>query len=368
MASKRATVAFLAGLAALAAILCFLLVVPFLKPIVLAGVLAILVFPLHSRLLRRTGNRNVSAALSTALVVLLLAAIGFFLGRAMASELRGVYLSLRGAAGAKERLTVFLVHGLDRGISLAGGLVPISANHLQAAISNQIEKLIGGLLATGAGMLGSLASFFANALICLFVLFFFLRDGRSILRRAAALLPLRRNQVARLGACVRETLGAIVYGTLAIAALQGILAGLAFYFLGLASPVLWGTITALCALLPVIGTGFVFLPALVMLALGSHWVRAAILLIWALVVVHPVDNILRPFLIGGRARLSTLYVFLSLVGGVKAFGAVGLFLGPLIVAVTVAVLTLLREEARSSRVKIFKRVPARKEAERAAVS
>jgi predicted PurR-regulated permease PerM len=94
----------------------------------------------------------------------------------------------------------------------------------------------------------------------------------------------------------------------------------------------------------VIGTAFVFLPALGMLLINGHWIKAIILLAWAIAVVHPVDNVLRPYLIGGKTKLSTLYVFVALLGGVKTFGALGIFIGPLILAVTVALFRFLKEE------------------------
>lgn len=117
--------------------------------------------------------------------------------------------------------------------------------------------------------------------------------------------------------------------------------------LGVSSPVLWAIVTALCALLPVIGTAIVLLPAISMLVFSGHWIKGFIPLLWGLAVVHPVDNVLRPYLIGGRVKLSTLYVFFAVIGGLKAFGALGLFMGPLILAVTVALFTFLREEKRA---------------------
>jgi len=218
-----------------------------------------------------------------------------------------------------------------------------------------------------AGALGGITSLVGNALISFFILFFLFRDGRSMLRRGAVVLPLNRDQVTRLYACVKETLNAIVYGTLAIAAIQGTLTGVAFLFLGLTSPVLWGIVTGLCALLPVIGTGFVFVPALSMLAFDGHWIKSAILLIWAIVVVHPVDNLLRPYFIGGRTKLSTLYVFFALLGGLKTFGALGVFVGPLILALTVALFRFLREQKTAVGWKPVKDLGARREEARSPV-
>jgi predicted PurR-regulated permease PerM len=167
------------------------------------------------------------------------------------------------------------------------------------------------------------------------------------LRRAAVVLPLRPDQVRRLFARVKETLRAIVYGTLAMAAIQGTLTGLAFWFLGLTSPIVWGLLASLLAVLPIVGTTLVWLPATCMLLLSGHWIKGVILLIWGIAVVHPVDNVLRPYLIGERVKLSTLYVFFALLGGLKTFGGLGVFVGPLILAVTVALFRFLREEERA---------------------
>ena len=161
------------------------------------------------------------------------------------------------------------------------------------------------------------------------------------------MLPLKPDQVRRLLKCVKDTLNAIAYGTIAMAAIQGALTSVAFWFLGITSPVVWGIITALCALLPIIGTAFVLLPATGMLIFSDHWIKSLILLIWAVAVVHPVDNVLRPYLIGDRVKLSTLYVFFALLGGLETFGALGVFIGPLILAVTVALFRFLREKKRA---------------------
>jgi predicted PurR-regulated permease PerM len=141
---------------------------------------------------------------------------------------------------------------------------------------------------------------------------------------------------------------AIAHGTIAMAAIQGALTGLAFWFLGITSPVAWGIVTTLCALLPIIGTAFVILPAIGMLIFSGHWIKALILLVWAVIVVHPVDNVLRPYPIGERVKLSTLYIFFALLGGLKTFGGLGVFIGPLILALTVALFRFLREEKRAS--------------------
>jgi predicted PurR-regulated permease PerM len=340
-------VAFLLGLTAFALYLCYLLVAPFLKPITFSLILAIVFYPPHKMIRHWIRNRNAAAALSTASVILLIAAFSFFIGRALVSGLRDIYDSLAGSGQARERLSVFIIHLFDRAIVWASHYIPISVPNLQGAVLSQVEKAVTSVLTASAGLVGGLSSFGLNTFIAIFVLFFLLRDGKSMLRRLAVILPLRLAQARRLFSLVNETLHAIVYGTLAMAAIQGTLTGLAFWFLGLTSPVIWGMITTLCALLPIIGTAFVFLPATCMLIFSGHWIKGLILLVWAVAVVHPVDNVLRPYLIGECPKLSTLYVFFALLGGLKTFGGLGVFIGPLILTITVALFRFLREEKRA---------------------
>ncbi len=345
---NRAAFVFLLGLIAVALCFCYVLIAPFLRPIVFSTVLAILFFPLHSRIARRARNRNLSAFLSTCVVVLFIILSTAFLGRALATGLRDIYQSLNSSGDGSEGLSPYLIHLLDRTVELASRYLPISASDLQTATLNQAEKGVAALLSMTAGAVGSFTVLLANALAAFFILFFFFRDGKAMLRRTAVLLPLHSDQTRRLFARVNDTLNATVYGTLTMAALQGALTGIAFWLLGITSPVLWAIVTSLCALLPMVGTSIVLLPAISMLIFNGHWIKGLILLAWGFGIVHPVDNLLRPQLIGNRTRLSTLFVFFALLGGLKAFGGLGIFIGPIILAVTLALFKFLREEMRAS--------------------
>jgi predicted PurR-regulated permease PerM len=344
MTKNLASLTFIVLLTALSLYFCFILLIPFLKPIFFAGVLAILFYPLHVHLRRKVHSSDLAAGLSTSVVILLISTISVFLVRALLLGLSDTYQSFGVAQGANERLSVYLVALVERTLEFTSRYLPISIPDLRGTVQTQIENAVAALLRVTAGAVGGITLLVFNSLITFFTLFFFLRDGRSTLRRLAVLLPLKKSQVSKLYACIRETLRAILYGTMAIATIQGALTGIAFWILGLASPVLWAVVTALCALLPVIGTTFVFLPAICMLLFSGHWVKALILLAWGLLLVHPVDNVLRPYLIGERTKLSTLFVFFALLGGLQVFGGLGVLLGPVILAVTMALFDFLREE------------------------
>ena len=349
MHGNRNALYFLLLLGGIALFFCYRLVAPFLKPVFFAIVLAIIFQPVYARIRRRIRNRNAAALLSTAALVLIVVVASALLGRAIFSGLQEMYQSLSDSGAGKERLTVFVVQLFNRAISWAGHYLPLSVSDLQRAVLAHTEGAIGGLLAFSGSLATRATSLIVDMAVTVFVLFFLLRDGRTLLRKGAVLVPLRREQVRRLFIRIKTTLYAIVYGTIAMAAIQGALTGVAFWILGLAAPVLWGVIAGLCALLPVIGTTMVLLPAVCMLLFSGYWIKAIILAVWGLLIVHPVDNILRPYLIGDRARLSMLMVFFALFGGLEAFGPVGLFVGPLILSLTVASFTFLREDLREER-------------------
>ena len=347
IARSRIGVAFLSGLTVLALYLCYLLVAPFLKPILFALIFAVVFYPAHAQMRHWIRNRNGAAGLSATSVILLIGAFSFFIGRALVSGLHDIYDSLSGSGESRERLTVFIIQLFDRAIAWASHYVSISLPNLQGAVLSQVEKAVASVLGATAGFVGGLSALGLNTFIAVFVMFFLLRDGKSMSRRLAVILPLRIGQARRLFSLIQDTLHAIVYGTLAMAAIQGALTGLAFWFLGLSSPVVWGLLATVLAVLPIVGTTLVWLPAAGMLLVSGHWIKGLILIIWGVAVVHPVDNILRPYLIGGRVKLSTLYVFFAVLGGLKAFGPLGLFIGPLILAITLALFTFLREERRT---------------------
>jgi predicted PurR-regulated permease PerM len=136
---------------------------------------------------------------------------------------------------------------------------------------------------------------------------------------------------------------AVVFGSLLTALVQGALVGVGFALVGLPSPVVFGAVAAVASLIPFIGTALVWVPAAVVLFLQGRWVAGLFLVGWSVVVVSSSDNVVRPLFISGRAQIATLPVFLGLLGGLSAFGAIGLVVGPVVVALTLALLRFAGE-------------------------
>ena len=141
---------------------------------------------------------------------------------------------------------------------------------------------------------------------------------------------------------IRDTISAVVFGTLAVAVVQGTLGGLMFWWLGLPAPILWGAIMAVLAILPLFGAALIWVPAALYLAINGEWDKALLLTAWGTIVVGLIDNLLYPLLVKNKLRIHTVPVFIAVLGGLFAFGATGVVLGPLILAVALALVDIWR--------------------------
>jgi len=179
-------------------------------------------------------------------------------------------------------------------------------------------------------------------MLMLFLLFFMLRDGRAMLQRLMNLIPLDSAHRERLLTLVASTTRAVVYGSGLTALIQGALTGIGFALTGLPSPVVFGVLAALFSLLPAGGTAFVWVPATLALAGMGQSGAALFMLCWG-AFISVSDNVLRPLLVSAQAHVSTLAVFVGVVGGAAAFGGVGLILGPVLLTLVSALLRFVEE-------------------------
>ncbi|HEX4920161.1 MAG TPA: AI-2E family transporter [Candidatus Bathyarchaeia archaeon] len=340
-----ASTLFLLALAAVALYFCYLIARPFLTPIFLAVMIAIVFHPIHVRVQVRLRGRNAAALISTILVLIILVVPTIELGAIVSKEVRGLYQLLDERSAQQGGWNPFAMHIVGRLLGWVGQYFDLKSLDLRGAILRWLEQISRFLLSRGAQILSNIISFFAEAVIAFFTLFFLFREGGSITARAASFLPLRTGQLDRLFTGISNSIIANVYGCLAVGVAQGTLLCLSFWVLGLPSPVLWGLVTALFSLIPIIGSAAVWGPAVIILMVSGHLWKGLILLGWGAAVVGQVDSLVRPYVIGERAKMHTLLVFFALLGGVKAFGVMGLFVGPVVLSVTLVVLEMLREES-----------------------
>ena len=322
--------------AALLAYLCWRMVMPFLPAVCWALALAIVAEHIHAWLLRRSVPRSVMALIIITIVLAVVIGPGVILVRALAGEASDVVHRVASDAGAKnfretiESSKVFgpALRWLDFRFD-----VPNEAIQLARSVAGWASSTLSTLLSGSMWLLTQIA-------VTVFVLFYFVRDGPTILTKLRAFIPLETTSVDSVFARIAQTIRVSLGGKFVVASIQGTLGGLMFFWLDLPAPVFWGTVMAFFSIFPVLGAFVVWLPAALIFALQGDWRHALMLTAWGLLIIHPVDNLLGPVLVGTTLRLHTLLTFFSIIGGLAAFGASGIVLGPLIVSVAVALFEL----------------------------
>ena len=183
-----------------------------------------------------------------------------------------------------------------------------------------------------------------NFVIMCLTIYYFLKDGETLTEYLKNLLPFSEEQKRKLVERVKETVIAAVYGQIAVGIAQGTLGWIAFWILGLPSPVFWGTVMAIFSFVPFFGTLIVWGPAVVILILSGSLGKGIGLLLFGALIISNIDSVLRPLIIGGKAKLHTLLVFFSVLGGIQFLGFLGFILGPLIAALCLSLFEIYTEE------------------------
>jgi predicted PurR-regulated permease PerM len=330
------TTALFYGAVILLAYLLFRVLEPFLVPLGWAGVLVVVFYPLHKRVEGKMGP-NAAASVSTLGVTLILILPVLLL------MVLFVHEGLDAARGIQAAMTGGQLSPIERIWQWMQAHSPVpesgDSNANLSAIVQRYAAQAAGLLASKLGaVLRNAALFVFELFVTLFALFYFFRDADSLMKGLRRLLPFDPPQRERMLNEARELINASVTASLIIAAVQGLLGGIAFAIVGLHTPVFWGVVMAFCSLLPVVGSTIVWGPAAIWLLATGHAGRAAILAIICAGLVGTADNFLRPMLVSGRSRLNGLWVFISAFGGIAVFGMLGLVLGPIVVATAASLL------------------------------
>jgi predicted PurR-regulated permease PerM len=320
----------------------FLIVEPFLVPLAWSAVLAIFFYPLHEKVLRKM-KPSAAAATSTLAVTLLL----------IVPALVVLVYTAREALDATARLqNELVVHGQGPNEGLAMHVeewvrsrLPQSWQGMDMSdpVQQAAEKIASFLGARFTGLLKNLVSFFVDLFIMIFALFFMFRDGEDIVHGAKHLLPFDEDIQTDMLEESKELIFASVAVGLLVAAIQGVLGGISFAITGISSPIFWGALIAFFSLVPVVGSALIWGPAALWLGFTGHWGRALLVLVICGGVSTVADNIVRPMLLRNRTRLNELLLFIGVLGGLEAFGLLGLVAGPTIVAAAMGVFRVYME-------------------------
>ena len=333
-------------LLALVTVAFFWIISPFFGAVFWAMVLALMFMPVHRRLCALLRGRDTLAALGTLLFCMVIVVVPMiFVVGAMVDEATSFTQRLR--TGEFNPRTYFeqiqnALPGWSRDLLGRFGLFNAQdvVDKLTAAVVQGGQALTTRALAIGQNTL----MLMVNLGIMLYLLFFFLRDGRDLAQTIRRAVPMQRQHTDFLLSKFATVVRATVKGTVVVALVQGMLGGVAFAFLGIHGAVLWGVVMSVLSLLPAVGAALVWAPVAIYLIATGSMIEGLGLAAWGVGVMGMVDNLLRPILVGKETKLPDYLVLLSTIGGLSIFGVNGFLIGPAIAALFVATWALFSHE------------------------
>jgi predicted PurR-regulated permease PerM len=323
----------------------WLIVAPVWQPLVWAILLGGLLTPVNRRLTARLGGRpKLASTLTTVGVVVLLLMPIVAIGGAVAAQAAQLLKRFDGDSLQLTNLDLSHVPVLAGPLRWFSTTTGVTFNQIEAWLLNGTKRMLETMASSGGSvMLGAIGTIVSFALM-LFVLFFVLRDGAAFGQQLVRMLPVEPRLRQKLWRHLIDVTRAVFMGIGLTALVQGVLLGIGFAIARLPSPLVFGVLGALFALVPVVGTAVIWVPAVIWLAVQGETGYAIFMAAWGIVVVGSVDNFLRPILISGRVEVPTLAVFIGVMGGLSAFGFIGLFVGPIVLGLVVALFRFTADE------------------------
>ncbi len=315
----------------------YMVVQPFLEAILWAGILTVFFYPAHRWLLKRTDRPRLTALASTIIVASLLIAPMVWLAPAFFGQ------AVETVSQLPQR---DIMERLRDAAAWVSENVPGYAFELEEAVADASRGIRGQVGEWSARLIGNLAGFILDTIVLLLAMFYMFYDGGRLVDLLRDISPFGGERHDRMTQEAMDMISATITAGLVVAAVQGFLGGVTFAVLSLPSPIFWGVIIAFLSLVPILGAWMVWLPAGIGLLLSGDVGRGIALLIAGVALISAVDNFLRPMLIAGRSQLNGLLVFVSVLGGIQAFGLIGLVLGPLMVATAAGLIRGYRDSLK----------------------
>jgi len=324
------------------------LITPFFSAVIWAGIIVLVLYPLYRKILALLrGRQNLAAGAMTLFTLVLVIGPGVFLFALMTAQVVDLYTAAVEFIQSG-RLTDLWgrIQAWTQGFALSHPL--LADLDIKTPVINGLRELSTGMAAQLGSLIKNILLAVVNLFIMLFVIFFFFRDGKAYADDLTDILPFPKQQKKSIMEKLGNTFSAVLNGLFVIAFFQGFMTGLGFLIFGVPFWVFWGFLAAIAALIPVGGTALIWIPgALYLYATGSE-LNAILLAAWGVVFVSAPDNFLRPILIGKKAKLPVFFLFLGILGGVQAYGILGVLFGPLVVTLLISFIEIYREEYAKS--------------------
>jgi predicted PurR-regulated permease PerM len=323
---------------------------PSIHALIWAAVLATVCYPLYTALARKLGGRRrLSSVLACVLISLLIVVPAIILVIVLAKQSVDASYSVQQLLHSPDfdqKLQATHLRFNEQVSRMFGGAVDVSGIDVRAVLMEMLRRMSEFLLSASRGLATGFAGFVINFFIMVAALYFFFVDGRRLAAELQKLIPLPARHGHAILRQFKEVSEATLLGTLLTGVSQGAVGWLIFVGLGLPSPFFWGSIMAIAAFIPLVGAGLIWIPAAAYFFLTGQAVKGIILVVLGIGVIGSIDNLVKVFVLKDRMRLHTLLLFLSILGGIKVFGLIGLILGPLIAALFVTFLSIYKAEFR----------------------
>lgn len=325
--------------------LVYLVMLPFFIPVFWAVAFVIIFYPYYRWLVKKLKGREALASVLACLTIALFLIIPLaIIGGMMATELLHLYkwaeTNLTGISSRAHNSPVFIFPAIEKYL---GRYIDVSSMDLPGIFANSLKEVATFVAEGFKSFVKGFAEFVFNLVLAFFAMYFLFKDGGRLLDSTKDLLPLSQDEKDRVIERNRAVISAAINGGVIVGAAQGSLGGLAFWFLGLSAPILWGFMMFLLSFLPGIGTALVWGPAVIYLLIIGSYTKATILLVWSAVIIGLIDNLLRPMIMSGETNIHPLLLFFSILGAVNVFGLIGIIAGPLIVSIALAAVEMYRE-------------------------
>lgn len=325
----------------------FSIVEPFVHTLIFSTVLAVLFAPVFNSMLTfANGRRSVASILTVGIIVFCLLLPMTFLVIALISQGVESLVALNAWILTINTESLANIKILDPYLAWIHKELPflrMDELDVQASIIQYSRQFAQVMLTAGTELVRNAAKLVLHFLLMVFILFYFMRDGSKMVEHLKHLSPLRRRQEDYIIDSLKRVARGVLMGCLLVAVLQGIAGGIGLAVVGIPA-FFWGAMMALASLIPVLGTGLVWVPAVIYLFLAGDWKMAVFLTLWSGVFVVGIDTLLRPIFMREASRVSAFYIFLAILGGVYTFGMLGIFYGPLILSFVMVMLQIYVEE------------------------
>lgn len=309
------------------------------RTIVAGFIISYIFYPLYRLVYSRLKMKTVSALLTTLLVLLLITVPTYFAANKLSTEVSVSFVVMKQ-----------YLDGDTGGVNCERGglcqLIPKSLKDanpkVKALLTNTLGKVTEFIVKKTTDAIFGLPGILLDLFMIFFIMYYMFKDGKVFIEKIKAGFPLQKHRQDALIGQFNRVASAVVYGTVVVAVLQAVLAGIGFFFFGVPSPIIWSVVTLIVSLVPFLGPFIVWLPASVLLMLNGYYsgdnfifLRGLGLFLYGLLIISGIDNVLKPRLISRKARIHPALVFIGIIGGINLFGIVGFVIGPVIIAMLV---------------------------------